>query len=101
MAFIIYRNGNDIAEPNFQCDRCGKLIDDAFQAILVWNEEHKPDGIVPSVICRTCDDPPGSRGEHSKWMELNSAIAFLLNNTGLTGQKLERAKARARRLAMI
>jgi hypothetical protein len=100
MAFIIYRNDNDIAEPKFQCDRCGKLIDDAFQAIVVWNEEHKPEEIVPLVICRTCDDPPGS-GRCRKWMELNSAIAFLLNNTGLTGQKLERAKARAALLAAL
>jgi hypothetical protein len=103
MAFIIYRSKENIAEPRFQCDRCGKLIQDAGLGILIWNEDYstKTECIVPLVVCKmNCDDPIG-RKEHRNWMDLSTAVAFLLNNVGLVGQKLERAKSSARMLARI
>jgi hypothetical protein len=90
MSFILHRNSeNGLTEPRFQCDYCHKIIEDAGGALLLWNDDYKQKvkNVVPKVSCRKCDYN-GAQGLPMS-MELDTALIFLLNNCGMTPQRIK------------
>ena len=57
MPFMLRLTQDGSSEPRFQCDQCGKLIDDADGALLLWNDDYKklPKSINPRIACKQCD----------------------------------------------
>jgi hypothetical protein len=81
MSFILYRSGAGLTEPHFQCDHCGRLINDARRAVLIWDDssEDEKGNILPRIVCKgSCDDQnlPMS-------MELSKATSLLAKHYGI------------------
>jgi hypothetical protein len=95
MSFVIQINKAGEACPNVQCDICSEIIKESRNAIAVWNEESvAPETVIqPKIHCKECDAT--RRRKYRKWMQLDHYVAFLLNNLGLTGQKLLASKRSA------
>lgn len=83
--------------PRCVCDVCGKPITDAFDAVVLYPDDG--DGPGDGETVRTvyahkggCDRrATAAYGDGGGSMELAVQLAFLLKNTGLTGDKLARA----------
>jgi hypothetical protein len=89
MPFILHRNQSGITEPRFQCDHCGKPIDDARSALLLWDDDYTadPPNFIPLLFCRNCEKHSGHRLPFS--MGLDTAIIFLLHNSGMTPKRIK------------
>jgi hypothetical protein len=99
MPFILHQNNEGAISPLFRCDVCGELISDAQGALLVWDlDQYKQEFIAPRVVCKgACDQKPQSFFS----MELDTALVWLLNGSGMTPEKLAIATRNAHLLAQV
>jgi hypothetical protein len=101
--FGFYFDGR-LTQPRFRCQMCGELITDANKAILLWNDEDPRLGryinkrtdrgfFAPVLVCDNgaCRNPKLDK-LYPLSMELQSALIFLLNNCGMTEDKLQQAR---------
>src|SRR4029077_4109729 len=100
MPFILHRTHDFVTGPRFQCDNCGKLIDDAHGAYLLWDDdtEGKTKDIIPHVTCFDCDDHDPRRPMS---MEIRMALVYLLNSLGMKEKQPKEAYRAAAMLDQI
>jgi len=99
--FGFYFDGR-LTQPRFRCQACGQLIDNAHKAILLWNDEDPSIGrrierrtergfFFPVLVHKACRHPKIDK-LYPLSMELQTALIYVLNNCGMTGEKLQQAR---------
>jgi hypothetical protein len=75
---IVMVRENGMTKPHFCCIHCGKIIEDASLALVVWNPDLSNDAVIvcKSATCELSQAPCYS-------MELDVAWYFLGNNSGI------------------
>lgn len=88
--------------PVFVCDYCGKKIDDASSANYSW--QHGTDNIMDiKYLHKKCTVAyeGKSGGCVYDMMELNHFLVYLLNNSGMTEEKIQMARESVRMLSRL
>ena len=81
--------------PRLVCDACQQIIEQASAANVNWNIESK----TAVVIHKQCDVARGAKEDMS--MPLEVELLWLLDNSGLRGKELTKAKQSAKSLDSI
>ncbi len=76
--------------PRLVCDACQQIIEQASAANVNWDIESK----TAVVIHKQCDAERGSKEDMS--MPLEVELLWLLDNSGLRGKELTKAKQSAK-----
>lgn len=101
MPFILHISDDGQTCPYFRCDLCGKLITEASQGLLVWHhDKYKEKIFEPFIVCTSlCEQNVKSRFDAS--IELDTALIYLFNNSGMTGDRIKEAREKARLLSEL
>ena len=78
--------------PRLVCDACQQIIEQASAANVNWNIESE----TAVVIHKGCDAARGSKEDMS--MPLEVELLWLLDNSGLHGKELMKAKQSAKQI---
>ncbi len=83
----------DLSTPVACCELCGTEITDAELAMVYWRrEDYQQELHAPLLVHKRCmRGRPAREERYELSMELMTYLAFLLQNVGMTGEKLARA----------
>jgi hypothetical protein len=83
----------DNSVPSAWCEMCATEITDAEEAMVYWRHEDYQQGLHAPFLAHKCclGLSPSREEEYDCSMELQTYLAFLLKNVGLTGRKLTEA----------
>lgn len=89
--------------PSTWCEVCSREITDAGMAMFYWRfSDYEEELHAPLLAHKRCMDSSRSRdGKYDCSMELSTYLAFLLQNVGLRGTKLNEAFESARIMAAL
>jgi hypothetical protein len=95
MPFILHTEEGRTC-PRFKCDCCGQFIADASRALLIW-DDYKDGTWIPKVVCKgECDHLiERTMKSYPMSMELDTALMFLLNNSGMSKEAVAGARQKA------
>jgi hypothetical protein len=93
MPFILHSSDDGQTCPYFRCDACGELVDCAADALLVWDrDQYNKPSVQPLIVHKgACDH----KHDYLFSMQLDTALAYLLDNSGMTKSAMKRAQENA------
>lgn len=82
MKQIVIVEKDGMSRPHFQCEHCGKIIEDASTANLAWNPDEPNE---TSIICKAyaCEEKQERKQGGQCWQPLDAAWVYLGNNSGI------------------
>jgi len=106
MALVLHFDSDGFTCPRFQCDLCHCLIDDAATALILWDHypsSHPDSSTDYRIVCSVCEQQRDAvlYEQFPFSMELDTALAYLLHNSGMNPKALKWAQQKAAVLGVV